>query len=126
MTAEVPVSLCPRHDVPATGVCDRCGRFGCGRCIPAADVEWCTECLARPEARLTPSPTAQRALWMALVGFHGVVVLLPIAAWLARMELIAISAGTSPVAGRPWAQGALGLSLAGAVLWALALLWWSS
>jgi hypothetical protein len=63
---------------------------------------------------------------MALVGFHGVVVLLPIAAWVARTELVAISDGAAPVAGRPWAQGALGLSLAGAVLWALALLWWVS
>lgn len=126
MTPEAPVSLCSKHGVPATGVCDRCGCFGCAACIPLAEVEWCTECLARPEERLRPSHAAQRALWMSLAGFHGVVVLLPIAGWMARAELIAISAGASPVAGRPWAQGALALSITGAVLWGLALMWWVS
>lgn len=74
-------------------------------------------CLARPEARLTPSPRAKRALVLGLVGLHGVVVLLPVAAWLARAELRAIEAGDAPPAGRPWAQGALAASLAGALVW---------
>ena len=126
MTPEAPVSLCPKHDVPATGVCDRCGRFGCALCIPLADVEWCTDCLARPEARLSPSPVAQRALWMSLLGFHGVLVLLPFAAWISRKELQAISDGIAPVAGRPWAQGALAISGVGLLLWSLGFFCWFS
>ncbi len=115
------VSRCAAHDTAATGVCERCGRFGCEPCLPKAAEPWCSECLARPKARLTPSPAARRALWLALAGLHGVVVLLPIAAWSARRELEAITRGTSPLAGRPWAQGALALSLLGLALWSLVL-----
>ena len=115
------VSRCAVHDAAATGVCGRCGRFGCEACLPPATEPWCTECLARPRARLTPSPAARQALWMALVGFHGVVVLLPFAAWSARRELEAINRGTSPLAGKPWAQGALAVSVFGLVLWSIAL-----
>ena len=123
MSAEPAVSLCAVHATAATGVCARCGRFGCAACLSASREPWCTECLARPEARLTPSPEAKQALLLALLGFHGLVVLLPFAAWRARRELEAIAHGTAPVAGRPWAQGALVLSVTGLVGWSL-LAWW--
>ena len=115
------VSRCAVHDVAATGVCGRCGRFGCGTCLSTDG--WCAECLSRPLARLTPSPEARRALWLALLGLHGVVVLLPIAAWSARRELNAITAGRAPMAGKPWAQGALAVSMLGVVLWSMLSFW---
>lgn len=115
-------SVCAAHGTPAAAVCARCGRFACGACLGAEGL--CTECLARPEVRLRPSPEARRALLMALLGFHGVVVLLPVAAWLARAELEAIARGTAPPPGKPWAQGALVLALVGMVGWFVVLVAW--
>lgn len=115
-------SLCAVHGTPAAAACTRCGRFACEACLGAEGL--CTQCLARPEVRLRPSPEARRALWMALLGFHGVVVLLPVAAWLARAELEAIARGTAPLAGKPWAQGALALALGGVIAWFIGLVAW--
>ena len=122
MTPQPPSSLCPLHTTPASGVCARCGRFGCGSCLSGAEEPWCTDCLARPEARLTPSPEAKRALLMALLGFHGLVPLLAVAAWSSLAELERIGRDAAPAAGRPWAQGALGISVLGLVLWAIVAL----
>jgi len=119
MPPEAPGPRCASHPAAdAVHTCQRCGRFACAACARTeSGVVLCLACLARPEARLTPSPRAKRALAMGLVGLHGVVVLLPIAAWLARAELRAIEAGDAPPAGKPWAQGALAASIAGALLW---------
>jgi hypothetical protein len=117
------MSLCSAHQVAATGVCARCGRFGCAACLSTVSGEpWCSACLARPEARLTPSPEAKRALLAALLGFHGIVVLLPVAAWLALRELERIKRRDAPEAGKPWAHGALAISVLGLAGWALLLL----
>ncbi|MFZ5439747.1 MAG: hypothetical protein ACOZQL_07045 [Myxococcota bacterium] len=109
---------CFFHDVSATGVCARCGRFGCAACLSAPE-GWCADCLGRDEVRLTPSRRAKQALLLALLGLHGVLVVLPVAWWLAARELESITAGTAPSAGRPWAQGARWLVLAALVGWAL-------
>lgn len=74
-------------------------------------------CLGRPEVRLAPSQRAKRSFWLALLGLHGVVVLLPVALWIARAELQAIEGGDAPTAGKPWAQGALAVCGIGVVLW---------
>jgi hypothetical protein len=109
---------CSVHDTPATGVCARCGRYACAACLaPALGAAWCTECRARPDAQLTPSPEAKRALWLALAAFHGVLPLLPFAMWSARQELKRIEAGQASRAGQPWAVGAWWLSLGALVLW---------
>ena len=119
------LSLCVEHQVAATAVCTRCGRFGCGACLSSVNAEpWCGECLARPEARLTPSPEAKRALLVALLGLHGLVVLLPVAAWLARRELDRITARAAPEAGRPWVHSALAISLFGLVAWSVLFSSW--
>ena len=47
-------SECAVHGTPAAAVCARCGRFACAACLGAEGL--CTECLARPEVRLRPSP----------------------------------------------------------------------
>jgi len=115
-------STCPVHGVPATGVCARCGRFGCAACLATGELRWCSECLARPEARLESSPRAKRALVFALLGFHGLVPLLPAALWLARRERTAIELHQAPPAGRPLVQGARAISLVGLAVW-LVLAW---
>lgn len=119
------LSRCVEHQVEATGLCARCGRFGCGVCLSTVSGEpWCRECLARPEARLTPSPESKQALLVALLGLHGVVVLLPVAVWVARRELDRITARASPEAGRPWANGALAIALFGLVAWSVLISSW--
>ena len=119
MVPEEHSARCAQHtDVEAKDTCSRCGRFVCASCS-REEVEGClcAECLARPEVRLGASPRAKRAVWLALVGLHGLVILLPVALWVARAELAAINAGEAPVAGRPWAQGATILAAVAAVAW---------
>src|SRR5262245_29409113 len=110
---------CARHPaVAAAAACERCGRFACDACGRTEDQRFlCAECLARPEVRLAASPRARRSLWLALIGFHGLLVLLPVAFWIARAELSAIERGDAPGAGRPWAQGAMAICGVGAVIW---------
>ena len=117
-------SQCAVHPVAATGICGRCGRFGCAQCLN--ETAWCVQCQARPEARLLPSDRAKTALMLSLFGLHGVVVLLPVALWLARKELAAIERGKSVPAGIPYARGSIAIAGAGSVLWLAALLWWIS
>lgn len=121
MVDEVMAPRCAAHpDVEALGTCGRCGRFTCARCgRDGFGQHLCDGCLARPQARLAASPRAKQALLCAVLGLHGVVVLLPVAAWLARAELREVAAGRSNPGGRAWAQGALMLSALAAVAWLL-------
>jgi hypothetical protein len=112
---------CARHPtVLATASCPRCGRFACAACLREEQGQaLCLDCLARPQVRLEPSPRAKLALWLSLLGLHGVLVFLPAGLWLAREERKAIDAGAAPSAGRPWVEGARLASMAGVVAWAV-------
>lgn len=90
-------------------------------CMPG---ELCADCLLRPAVRLSPSPRATRAFWLALAGLHCAGTLLPFAVFFALRELEAIGRGDAPKAGRPWVHAALALSVLGVVMWVMAFTWW--
>lgn len=120
MVSEQAISAqCGNHpESVAMGACERCGRFACVACGRSENQRFlCVECFARPDVRLVPSQRAKRSLWLALIGLHGVVFMLPVAIWSARMELIAIERGDSSVAGKPWARGAIAICGVAAVGW---------
>lgn len=119
MADEVSAPRCPAHpDADAVGTCARCGRFTCAQCGRVSfGAHLCDGCLARPEARLAVSARAKQALLCAVLGLLGVVVLLPVGAWLARSELREVALGRSPEAGRDVAKGALTLAAVATVAW---------
>jgi len=114
---------CAVHDAPSTGVCARCGRFGCAECLATGETPWCRECLDRSEERLRISARAKQALVLALLGFHGLLPALPVALRLARRELADIDAQQAPPAGRPMVVVARAVATAGVWGWGAAFTW---
>jgi hypothetical protein len=118
---------CAEHAADAVAACARCGAYVCAGCSKEVEERrLCTACLARPEVRLRPSPRARRALWTALLGFHGLVPLLPLSLWWTRAELRDIERGHAPAPGRPFAQVARIIAWVGLGLWFAAGIWFAT
>lgn len=66
-----PDATCAMHQVPATAICSRCGRFSCDSCtIPNGETLVCAQCAQRLPAEASESKAAGRAVWLLfLVSF---------------------------------------------------------
>lgn len=113
-------ALCAAHpDVPATGVCRRCGGFLCAGCSrPYQQDVMCGDCYARLWFAPEVSKLAWAAFWLSILGM--VAFLVPgVFAWMvAEVELRRIARGESPPGGKTFAQSAriVGMTCTGGLI----------
>jgi hypothetical protein len=115
---------CPTHPgTPATLACERCGTFACRWCAvevvpPRLKDRFtryvCEKCLKTVVAELDKN--LMRPSLRAGIVFYGAFVfafspLAPVFAMLAVQELLAIRAGTAPLAGKWWTVAGLVISV---------------
>jgi hypothetical protein len=74
-------AVCPVHEEPATGTCDRCGTFLCSRCSALGDPPVCEDCVGQEAvAGSTPSSQNRALRWIgvALIALPIVAVLIAV------------------------------------------------